>query len=157
MVHLVGLYCITLYYAFNLFNHFKICILTLLLHIYDINSHYCILLCWIPPWEWLKKAETCRRNTYLYFIASNYSGVVGIYRVTCLTAQNMNNFKVRECPQSITLLKQWCLWLSSDSKFITIFKKNFEYVNMWNVPFHILCITHCKFCSIPQQKIYSQS
>jgi hypothetical protein len=53
-----------LHYAFQiLFKHLTICILTLLLHIYDITSHYSIFLCWIPPWRWLKKAETCRRFT----------------------------------------------------------------------------------------------
>ena len=52
-----------LYYVFTFFNHFNICILTLLLQTYDIPNHYCIFLCWIRPWRWQKKTETCRRFT----------------------------------------------------------------------------------------------
>ena len=48
---------------FNHFNRFSICSLTLPLHIYGINNHYCIFSCWIPPWAWLRKAETCRGIT----------------------------------------------------------------------------------------------
>jgi hypothetical protein len=44
---------------FNLSNHFQIYILTLPLHICDINSHYCIFLCWIH----LRMAETCTKIT----------------------------------------------------------------------------------------------
>ena len=36
------------------FNHFNICILTLPLQIYNMNSHSCIFLCCIPTWRWLK-------------------------------------------------------------------------------------------------------
>jgi hypothetical protein len=79
---------------FNLFNHFNICILTLPLHIYDINSYYCIFVCWIPSWRWPKKAETCGRiTTPLYITLSNYYIFAGIYMVTCLTARNTDNFK----------------------------------------------------------------
>jgi len=64
----------------------------MVVQICSINSHYCIFLYWIPPWGWPKKAETCRKLPqvclYLYL-----SAVFGIYMVTCLTAQNMNNFK----------------------------------------------------------------
>ena len=39
-------------------------------------------------------AKMCRRfTTCFYTIVSNYSTVVGIYIVTCLTAQNRDNFK----------------------------------------------------------------
>jgi len=41
----------------------------------------------------------------LYIIACNYSAAVAIYIVTHLTAQSMDNFKVGECPQSMTLLE----------------------------------------------------
>jgi len=42
--------------------------------------------------RWPKKAETCGRLIIcLYITVSNYSAVVGIYRVTSLTARNMNN------------------------------------------------------------------
>jgi hypothetical protein len=79
---------------FNLFNYFSICILTLPLHSYNINDHYCILLCWILPWGWPKEAETCRRiTTCLDIIVYNHSAVVGIYMVTCLAELNMNNSK----------------------------------------------------------------
>jgi hypothetical protein len=75
---------------FHLSEHFNICILISLLHIYDISNHYCIFLCWVSPWGWPKRAETCRISTCLYVIVSNYSAVV-IYMVTCLTARNMYN------------------------------------------------------------------
>jgi len=41
-----------------------------------------------------KKAETCSRfSMCLYIVASNYSAVVGVYIVTCLTAWNLDIFK----------------------------------------------------------------
>jgi hypothetical protein len=59
------------------FNPVAISILTLLLHICDTASHYCIFLCWIRPWRWPKKAKICRRFiTCLYIIVSNGSAVV---------------------------------------------------------------------------------
>jgi len=30
------------------------------MHIHVLTSHSCIFLCWIPPWRWQRKAETCR-------------------------------------------------------------------------------------------------
>lgn len=40
-------------------------------------------------------AETCRQTTTcLYIIIPNYSAVVAIYIVTCLTAQNKDTFKL---------------------------------------------------------------
>jgi len=55
----------------NLFDHLNICIVVLLLHIYDINR----LLC-----QWPRRAETCSKITAcLYIIVSNYNTVVGIY------------------------------------------------------------------------------
>jgi hypothetical protein len=78
---------------FNLFNNTNICILTLLLHMYDITSHYCIFLCCILPWRWLQKAEHIRRfTTCLYITLSSNSTAVGIYMAICLTAWNMDNF-----------------------------------------------------------------
>jgi len=66
---------------FNLFNHFCLCF-NLQLHNYNINNHYCIFLCLIPPWGRLKKAETCVRiTTCLCVIICNYSSDAGIYRV----------------------------------------------------------------------------
>jgi hypothetical protein len=68
-----------------LFKNFNICILTLLLHIYNINSHYCIFLCQVPLWRWPKNAETCTRTTTrLYIIVFNYSAVVGIYTMNAV-------------------------------------------------------------------------
>jgi len=61
---------------------------------YDLTSHYCILLCWVPPWRWPKKAKTCRRATQsLYNIVSNFSAVVLVPTMTCFSARNMDNFK----------------------------------------------------------------
>lgn len=66
----------------------------MVVQICNINSHYCIFLCRIPPWRWPKKAETCRRiPTSLSITVSDYSAVFGIYMVTCLTARDMINFK----------------------------------------------------------------
>jgi len=78
----------------NLKTHFNICVLTVFLHICVITSCWCIFLCWLPPWRWPKKAETCSRFALcLYIIVSNYSAVVGVYAVTCHTAWNMDIFK----------------------------------------------------------------
>ena len=61
-------------------------IATLLLHIYDINCHYCIFICWIPPSRWPEAAETCRRiNILLYPIVSTYSAVISVRTVKCLS------------------------------------------------------------------------
>lgn len=66
----------------NFFNPFNICILILLLYIYDVTSYYCIFLCLIPTRRLLKKAKPCRRfTTCLYITASNQSAVVGICMV----------------------------------------------------------------------------
>jgi hypothetical protein len=46
---------------FKCLNRFNIYIFTTLLHIYDITSHYCIFVSWVPPWRWAEKAETGRR------------------------------------------------------------------------------------------------
>jgi hypothetical protein len=71
------------YYIFKFLTILILCILTVLLHICDITSHYCIFICWIPPWRWPKKPETCRRITIcLYIILPNYSAVFGIYMVS---------------------------------------------------------------------------
>ena len=59
------------YCAFTFVDHLNICIVALLLHMYDINR---------LPWVWPRRAETCRRSTAcLYVIVSNYCTVVGIY------------------------------------------------------------------------------
>jgi hypothetical protein len=66
----------------------------MVVQICNINSHYCIFLCWIPPWGWPENSETCRRiTTCLSITVSNYNAVFGIHMVTCLTEWNMNNFK----------------------------------------------------------------
>jgi len=48
---------------FNLFNQINICIFSLPLHIYEMNSHYCIFHCWGPHWGWPKKTKICSRIT----------------------------------------------------------------------------------------------
>lgn len=66
----------------DFFNPFNICILTLLLHIYDVSSYHSIFLCLIPTKRLLKKAKPCRRFiTCLYITVSNYSAVAGICMV----------------------------------------------------------------------------
>jgi len=66
----------------------------MVVQICTINSHYCIFVCWIPPWGRPKRAETCKRiTTCLSVTVSNYSVVFGTCMVNCLTAQKMNNFK----------------------------------------------------------------
>jgi hypothetical protein len=43
----------------------------------------------------LKMPKTCRETTTcLHIIIPNYSAVVAIYTVTCLTAQNKDTFKL---------------------------------------------------------------
>jgi hypothetical protein len=43
---------------------------------------------------WSNNAETCSRfTTCSYISVHNYRAVVGMYIVTCLTAQNLDNFK----------------------------------------------------------------
>ena len=65
---------------FILFNHFSLCISSLLFHINDITSHYHIPLSWLPSWKLQEKVGTCRRNTScLCIIVSNYSAVVGVH------------------------------------------------------------------------------
>ena len=66
----------------------NIYIANLPLYVYDIHSHYCLFLCWILHWGWLKKAETCRMITIcLYIIVSNYSAVVGICVCVCVSTK----------------------------------------------------------------------
>jgi hypothetical protein len=67
-------------------------LLYLLLHIYDINGHYCIFVGCIPLFRWPKKAETCRRiTTCLYTVVS-----VGMCMMICITARKMGNFKFKD-------------------------------------------------------------
>lgn len=72
-------HCITLLNVFYIFFVFYLHYCTsMMLRIYDINSHTCTFLCWMSIWEWPKKAETCRSVTSrLYIIVSNCSAVVG--------------------------------------------------------------------------------
>jgi len=49
----------------------------------DASIFYSIFLCCMPPWGWLKEAETCRRTvTSLYIIVSDYATAIGIYMMT---------------------------------------------------------------------------
>jgi hypothetical protein len=75
----------------SLFNHFNICILTLPLHSYHINSNFCIFLRRMHPWEWPKKTETCSRtatcwyiyiHTHTHTVGHNESAVVAVRLVT---------------------------------------------------------------------------
>jgi len=46
------------------------CILNLPLYIYNNGyyyNHYCTLLCWMPPWTWPKKVETCGAVFWNYY------------------------------------------------------------------------------------------
>ena len=46
------------------------------------KSHYCIFVCWIPPWRWPKNVETCSMiSTCLQITVTNYSSVVGVHIV----------------------------------------------------------------------------
>jgi len=64
-------------------------------------NHYCIFLCQISLWRWLKEAKTCRRTTtFLYITVCHYCAAAGVYIVNCLIAWNMDNFE----PSSV---KQW--------------------------------------------------
>ena len=78
---------------FMLFKYFNICILTLLLPICDIISHYCIFLSSISI-KITKKTATWRTDRRLYIFVPNYSAVVGLYMVTCLTARNVDNLNI---------------------------------------------------------------
>ena len=97
------LFAINIYYdthcamMFNPFNHINVCISPSWFHIYDRTVHNCTFACCMPPCRWPKKAETCSRiTTCLYTVVSNYSVVVGIRMVICLTARNMDNFKFKD-------------------------------------------------------------
>jgi len=80
----VSLY--TMYYV--PFNHFIICILTIPLHTYNTYSHYCIILCRTPRWEWPKRPK----------LGGGFPHVCTLIRVQLLdwwlTAYNTNNFKL---------------------------------------------------------------
>ena len=59
----------------------------------------CVLSLFMSPYmnEYLsedrrKKAKICWTTIYLYIIVFNYTAVVGIYTVTCLSARNLDNF-----------------------------------------------------------------
>ena len=66
----------------NFFNPFNIYILTLLLHIYDVTSCYCIFLCLILTRRLLQVAKPCRKfTTCLYITVSNYSAIAGMHMV----------------------------------------------------------------------------
>jgi len=56
---------ITIFFTtlFKKYNHFNVCILILLLHMYDINRHLNFCCCCIPSRRWPKKVETCRRTS----------------------------------------------------------------------------------------------
>jgi hypothetical protein len=63
----------------------------------NMSSNYCIFLCWIPPWRWPTKAETCRKiKTYLCIIVVNYSAVVGIL-VYCNLSYCMELSYLKHC------------------------------------------------------------
>lgn len=80
----------------NLFNHFNVCILTSLLHIYDTTGHYCIFVCCVPPRRWPKKAETRRKiTTCLFTVVSNFSVDDGVCMMIYLSERNMDNFKLK--------------------------------------------------------------
>jgi len=50
-------------------------------------------ICWIFPWRWPKRTKHIGSSPLLYIIVTNYSAVVEKYMVTCLTVQNVGNFK----------------------------------------------------------------
>lgn len=77
----VSLY--TIYYGFN---HFVICILTIPLHTYNTNSHYYIILCRTPCWEWPKRPK-------LGGLPHVYTLIIVQLLDWWLTAYNTNNFK----------------------------------------------------------------
>ena len=105
----------------------------LILHFNTIITRLDILvffLCWIPPWKWPKKAETCSRFvSCMYIIASNYSEVTGTSMLSRLTAGTwliVRTIRVRpadcDCTVHLELIQYRILWRGIFSGRIQIWR-----------------------------------
>ena len=92
---------------FNILNNFNICILTLLLHMYDITSHCCICLLNTSLRMAEKRSNTQEVYTCLYITVYDYNAVVGIYRAY---TKEWCGFNINFYWNRTILLCMPCIW-----------------------------------------------